>query len=200
MMELTQAIESRRSIRRFRPDALPKESIEAILRAASLAPSAKNRQPWRFVVVTGQSKAGLLAAIERGIQTEQASGALLPGSRQYIPGALHTLSIVRAAPVTVLVFDAQSDALPQNTSPEEWFYHCANIQSIGAAIQDMCLAATNMGIGSLWICDVFFAHREILAWAKEPGSLVAAVSFGYPAEAPSARPRLPLEQLVVYKE
>ena len=56
------AIYTRRSIRKFRPDALPRDVIDAVLDAARVAPSGKNAQPWRFVVLGGEAKAAFCAA------------------------------------------------------------------------------------------------------------------------------------------
>ena len=62
-----------------------------------------------------------------------------------------------------------------------------NAQSMGAAIENMTLAATALGLGSLWICDSFFAQHELSAWAG--GELYAVLAVGYAAESPAARPR-----------
>jgi len=59
-MELSDAIKGRRSIRRFKPDPVPKEVIEKLLELAQWAPSAMNRQDWRFIVLQGPQKAELL--------------------------------------------------------------------------------------------------------------------------------------------
>jgi len=71
-----------------------------------------------------------------------------------------------------------------------------DIQSIGAAIQNMLLAAQELGLGSLWICDVFIAYEELCHWLGETGELIAAVSFGYADESPPARPRKPMREVV----
>lgn len=70
------------------------------------------------------------------------------------------------------------------------------LQSTGAAIQTMLLAAQDLGLGSLWICDVLYASTEILAWLGHPrDTLVAAVSLGYADEEPPARPRRPWQEV-----
>ena len=80
-------------------------------------------------------------------------------------------------------------------SIEQNFHDVVNIQSIGAAIQNMVLAAQDLGIGSLWICDVFEAYEELRQWLGEEGQMIAAVSFGYADERPAARPRKPIKQV-----
>jgi nitroreductase len=69
-------------------------------------------------------------------------------------------------------------------------------QSIGAAIQNMLLAAQAIGLGTLWICDVWSAYQQLEEWLGESGELVAAVALGYPDEQPAARPRRPLSEVV----
>ncbi len=63
------------------------------------------------------------------------------------------------------------------------------MQSIGAAIQNMLLAAVELGLGSLWICDVLYAEREIAILLNRKEELVAVIAIGYAAEEPLARPR-----------
>ena len=82
---------------------------------------------------------------------------------------------------------------------EDRIYELCNIQSVSAAIENMLLEATDMGIGSLWICDIFFAYEELCAWMDCGDELVAAVAFGYPEESPPPRPRKKLEDVVVWK-
>ena len=60
-MEVFEAIEKRRSIRKYKPSGISNEYLKKILEAARLAPSAGNRQPWRFVVVRNSDRKKLLA-------------------------------------------------------------------------------------------------------------------------------------------
>ena len=78
--------------------------MEEIIRAGTLAPSSKNRQPWRFVVVEGKSKIQMLEAMEKGLEREK-SRPLLPESAKYISGAVKTLDIMRQAPVIILIIN-----------------------------------------------------------------------------------------------
>lgn len=63
----------------------------------------------------------------------------------------------------------------------------------------MLLAATEKGIGSLWICDLFFAYAELCEWLGGDGQLVAAIAFGYPKESPGQRPRKRLEDIAQWR-
>ena len=90
-------IGSRRSIRKYKPDEVSRDLIEQIAEAARLAPSAKNRQPWRFIVYTGAQKERLLDVMQQALQKEQQTHALLPESAGGLPDAFNTLKIMRTA-------------------------------------------------------------------------------------------------------
>ncbi|MGC9346292.1 MAG: nitroreductase family protein, partial [Candidatus Bathyarchaeales archaeon] len=64
-MEVFEAIEKRRSIRKYKPSSIPDEHLKKILEAARLAPSAGNRQPWRFIIVRSSERKKLLAEAAR---------------------------------------------------------------------------------------------------------------------------------------
>lgn len=189
----------RRSIRRFFDSPIPAETIGEILRAGMAAPSSKNRQPWKFTVVSGKAKAGMLEAFRRGLAREKNGTPLLPESREHLPGAEQTLAILRSAPVTVFVTNPLGRSLSRHLSPEERVSEICNIQSIGAALENMALAAEGLGLGSLWIGDIFFAYPELTRWLGAEGELVAAMAFGYPAEQPEKRPRKAFADVVEWR-
>lgn len=66
-MNTLDTIATRRSIRKFKPDPIPDEALTAILTTGIQAPSAKNRQPWRFVVVQGDSHTEMVRVMRQGI-------------------------------------------------------------------------------------------------------------------------------------
>jgi len=78
------------------------------------------------------------------------------------------------------------------------FGDIVDIQSIGAAIQNMLLAAQTLGLGSLWICDIFFAYDALVEWLGAEGEMIAAVSLGYPYQTPEPRPRKSVDDITVY--
>lgn len=188
-MDTLEAIAARRSIRKFSGKPVSDADLERILTAATQAPSGKNSQPWRFVVVKGDRRREMVGIMRSGIEEKKAL-EWDTGSSEWTAG------IMEQAPVTVFVFN------PEGTHPwlahsiDQNFKDLVNVQSVGAAIQNMLLAATDMGIGSLWICDVFYAYEGLAAWLGEDCQMVAAVSFGYPDESPEARPRKPLSEVL----
>jgi F420 biosynthesis protein FbiB-like protein len=183
-----EAIAARRSIRKFRDDPVPDEALQAILAAGARAPSGKNRQPWRFVVVLEDKRAEMVRVMREGLTRMKADGTDL-GSAEW------TAVVMDQAPITVFVFNPEGMHPWLTRSIEQAFTDVVNIQSIGAAIQNMLLAAQELGLGSLWICDVFYAYEELREWLGETGQMVAAVSFGYPGESPAARPRMAVDEL-----
>jgi nitroreductase len=120
--------------------------------------------------------------MRQGIAQRQEEGED-PGS------SLGSARVMAQAPVTVFVFNPEGLDPWLTRSVDQMWTDVVNIQSIGAAIQNMLLAALDLGIGSLWICDVFYAYDELRTWLGQRGQMIAAVSFGYADEAPVARPR-----------
>ena len=188
-MKTIEAIAARRSIRAFKDEELPEEAVTKILTAASQAPSGKNRQPWRFVVVQGANRTEMVGVMRDAIEALKSRGEDT-GSAEW------TANVMERAPLTVFVFNAHGIDPWLDHSVDQIFQELVDVQSIGAAIQNMLLAATDLGIGSLWIADVLYAVTELKAWLQEEGQLVAAVSFGVADEAPDARPRRSLEEIV----
>ena len=68
---MIQEIENRRSIRKYKPDKIERKIIEEMLYSASLAPSAKNRQPWKFIVYQGEEKNKMVDVMRNGINSEK---------------------------------------------------------------------------------------------------------------------------------
>lgn len=189
----------RRSIRKFSDRPISREDIEEIIESGMKAPSSKNRQPWKFIVIQGEAKKEMLKAFRKGIEREEKESPLLPNSRQHIAGARHTVEIMEEAPVILFVVNILGKGIFEKRNPEEIIYEICNIQSLSASIQNMLLAATEKGIGSLWICDIFFAYLELSRWLNEEGELMAAVAFGYPDESPGERPRKSMEETVEWR-
>ena len=194
------AIYERRSIRKFQDKPISEEDIIDILQCGIKAPSSKNRQPWKYIVVQGKAKEEMLRAFREGIIREEMKDALLPQSKQYINGAKYTVEIMEQAPVVIFAINPLGKGVLAEVTPEERIYEVCNIQSISASIQNMLLAATHKGIGSLWICDIYFAYSELCEWLNTEGELLAAVAFGYPDESPKERPRKKIEDVVEWRK
>ena len=191
LMETMKSIEARRSIRKFKPLPVPQNIVHTVLRAATLAPSGKNKQPWKFYVIQGDKRQEVADVMWKGIQRLEESG-INTGSAKF------SLKIMEQAPVTIIIFNPSSKNPFLKRDTIEVFSDVVDIQSIGAAIQNMLLAALDFGLGSLWICDIFAAYEELSDWFDEKGEMIAAVSLGYPDQFPNARPRHPVEDVAVF--
>ena len=192
-------IYDRRSIRKFSDKPVSQKDIVDILESGIKAPSSKNRQPWKYIVIQGNAKAEMLKVFSQGINREENEKALLPQSKQHIAAAKYTIAVMEEAPTIIFVMNSLGKDILSELTPEEHIYEICNIQSISASIQNMLLAATEKGIGSLWICDIYFAYQELCKWLNSDGQLIAAIAFGYPNESPQARPRRKLDDIVEWR-
>jgi nitroreductase len=193
------AIYNRRSIRKFIDKPISKKDIIDIIQSGIKAPSSKNRQPWKNIVIQGNTKEEMLKVFRQGIEREENDSALLPDSKQHLTAAKYTADIMAEAPTIIFVVNSLGKSILSELTPEERVFEICNIQSIGASIQNMLLAATEKGIGSLWICDIYFAYLELCKWLNSDGQLIAAIAFGYPNEFPKERPRKKLDDIVEWK-
>lgn len=191
-------IYKRRSIRKYRQDKIPRNDILELIEAAKAAPSAKNRQPWKFIVFSGAEKKALLAIMEKGIDRE-VEIPMLPGSASGIEDAKNTLRIMREAPVTICVVDPDGYSPFEELNPDQRFTEINSTLSIGAAVENLILKATELGYGTLWIGNTCFAYQELLEELNVDGQLVCAIAVGIPAELPEARPRKPLDEIAEFR-
>lgn len=103
------------------------------------------------------------------------------------------------APVIIFVVNPLGISLKDQLTIEERVYEICNAQSIGAALENMALTAEHLGLGSLWICDTYFAYQELMEWLGMEGELFAAMAIGYKNEMPSPRPRKKLEDITEWR-
>ncbi len=166
-MEFKEVINKRRSIRHFNGKTLNDATIKEILESAIIAPSAKNKQPWHFIVIKDQ-----LLKKEIGDMLEHKSN---------IDTKL-TCDVIRECQSLVLVFGKIEDNI-------------MDVVSIGAAIENMILEATNLGVGSLWIGFIRQIEQELKEKFKNDDTLISAVALGYFDTLPNPRPRKTLEEV-----
>ena len=163
-MELIEAITGRRSIREYRKDPVPMEMIRDVLDAGNWAPSAKNGHQWRFTVLTGKAKDDYNIMFR-----EHLNSFIQKNGRKEAGSAPWTLEIMEEAPVVVIVW---------NTNENGWI---TEEHSVAAAIQNICLRAYDLGLGSLWIGDVFYAYEETRKYFNKDWKLSGAITLGYAA-------------------
>ena len=180
-----EVIERRRSIRRFKEDAVPAEMIVQILEVARQAPSAKNSQPWRFLVLGAQSRAAALDAMEAGIRRRLE----VAENRKLLADAIHTLRIMRQAPALMLIVNPTGGNPADGISGFARVAELLDAMSVGAAVENLLLEVVALGLGALWIGNTFFAYDEITSALGIQGQMLGAIALGWPDEVPEARSR-----------
>jgi len=195
--EVLTIIQSRRSIRSFDPekDIVDKE-ITSILQAANQAPSAHNQQSWRFIVLRGPKKGGLVDLVaNRAANFPRPTCTLLRmacrsiASSAAVIAVVNTGELIRRGP---RLFEAKQEEVLD-------FFRVMEIQSSAAAVQNMLLAATSMGIGSVWLGILILIKDEVLNFLGEPrGEFMAIVPVGHPLRPSTGPKKLPLETCVKY--
>jgi nitroreductase len=181
LMELDEAIRGRRSVRNYLDKPVPMEMVRQVLEAGTWAPSAKNGQQWRFTVLTGDAKKRLtdLFRSELEIRAKRVGVAEMGSS-------LASCGITEKAPVLIMVW---------NAGEHGWM---SEEHSVAAAIQNMLLKAHSLGLGSLWIADVYYAHETLTKHLGKPWKLTAAVALGWPASIPKPRSKLTVDEVAEF--
>ena len=197
-MNIIEAISKRRSIRKFSDREIDKDIIEKILKAGINAPSPKNIQPWKFVVVTKEGKYEMFDAINRGIEKIKSNPGSFTNTVFYLSSAEQTLKTMEEAPVIIIVINTGKKPL-SNQASAQIYKEMTNILSSGASIENMLLASLEYGIGSLWVSDIFFFANELAEWLDTDKQIVAAIVLGYPAENPSPPQKKEMDALVEWR-
>lgn len=196
---MLEAIYSRRSIRKYTDEPVSRSTIEKIIDAGRVAPSAKNRQPWKYIVFGNEHKKEILNVMEIGLQREEKGITDLPKSRQGIPDAKNTLRIMQEAPILIVVLNTNGKSPFLSIDNDDRIVELCDTMSIGASIENMLLAAEKMGLGTLWIANTCFAYKELVSYLDTEAELVGAIALGYANESPAQRPRKKLDEITEYR-
>lgn len=194
---MLEEIYSRRSIRKYTNEPISCSIIEKIIDAGRVAPSAKNRQPWKYLVYSGEAKVRLLSIMKKGIEMEEINPRL-PLSVNGIPDAKNTLRIMENAPVVIVVLNTNGKSPFVQLDVDGRFAEMNDLLSIGASIENMLLKAEELNIGTLWIGNTCFAYQELMEYIGSTAELIGAIALGYKAETPAMRPRKKIEDIIVY--
>ena len=192
-------IENRRSIRKYKRHEISKEIIEDIIYSATLAPSAKNRQPWKFIVYQGEEKSKLVDVMHQGIKLEKIIHKLMPEWAFAIPDAENTVRVMEEAPCLIAVLNTNQKTPFDSIEDEKRIVEICDSLSIGAAIENMILTATSYGLGTLWIANTCFAYNELIDFIETDSQLTGIVAIGFANETPAKRPRKPVADIVEYR-
>jgi len=176
-MEMLEHIKARRTVRTFKPDGIPQQVQKVIFEAAMWAPSHANAQPWDFVVVGPETRGRLLAMFQKKAEELLAEPDLPAKKRKNIEALRKDFG---GAPFMVAVLSRPG---------EEPLQKLENPLSTATAVQNMCLAAWEQGVGSVWLSLGAAPPARAILEVPEGASVVALLAFGYPAETPPAPPR-----------
>ena len=180
-MDLFEAIRQRRSVRRYRPDPVRREDILSILDAANRAPSAMNRRQWEFIIVTGKKIGEMGESFRRIIEeyTKNWETSRMKGSPLSREDFIRFAATYGGAPVVIVVLT--------DTAQTEDFRR-ANLESASAAMENLLLAATALGLGTCWMTGPLQDELSLRRILEIPTGkeIVAITPLGYPAEMPDA--------------
>lgn len=204
-------IYNRKSIRQFKDEAVSKEDLIEIIKAGTFAPSPKHQQNWHFVVIQNKEIIQDLADIVR--QSHENLGKLAKDEKDYKRhmSVIDYYTCFKDAPVLVVVYGCaykmiEYKILKDNNAPkaqlDQLIAPQSGAQAIGAAVENMLLAATALGYGSCYMTGPTHAKKEIeerIDFSKEGYELMAMVALGKPQEHTAKQPpRKPLEEVLTF--
>lgn len=192
-------IKSRTSIRWFLRDKIPEEHIRIILEAGIRAPTASGGEQWLFVVVKDEEKRrkihnfikkGQMIYLKRMLKKKPGEKELKKWEEMFDSG-------IYFAPVYIIgMLNYNRRTLTDEYLLYEYLW---GVESVTLALGNMMLAALSLGYGTVWIAVPKLLEEEFKEALELPEntSYVGMLALGKPAEAPSPRPRLPLEDSVI---
>jgi nitroreductase len=205
-MEFKQVLESRCSVRVFTPEKIKNEDLREMVRLGAMAPSVNNYQPWKFIVITNRAILQKMATIV----SEKISG--LPANNSQTSANIISqvewfATFFRQAPALIaLIMDKSETVLEKSVtlSPEEInrMRNFPDIQSAGACIQNILLAATDLGYGACWLSAPLMAKEELenVLEIQSSSSLMAFVAVGKSLHPPKPKNRKNIDDILSWME
>jgi nitroreductase len=187
-------IHARHSIRQFSPEPIGEDELMTMLDAANQAPSAHNRQSWKFVILEGDARTELAERVSAVSKTfaKPASSLLRMAARS-----------IASAPVTIAVVNT-GDLIGHGTELFQVdrdqafdFFRTMEIQSSAAAVENLLLAATSLGLGAVWLGILYLVKDRVLEFLQEPGGeFMAVVPVGKPLRPTQGPNKKPLQNVI----
>jgi F420 biosynthesis protein FbiB-like protein len=195
-------IEARRSIRAFRSEPVPRHVLDRLVEAACLAPAPHHSRPWRWVIVdTPAAKASLARGMGDRWRADLA-GDDVPGARidELVDASNAKLTGAPALVLGCLTWEGLDRYPDEARQRAEWGMA---LLSLGAAVENLMLAATGTGLASCWVAAPIFCPEEARDALSLPQSWLphALVLVGRPDPSYDARPRppVPLDELRAFR-
>lgn len=192
--ETLETIYKRHSVRLFTSRPVSDSDIETILQAANQAPSAHNQQSWRFIIVRGEMKDALGNLVNsRAADFPRPSSALLRMASRSIASAPVLIAVANTGDL----INHGTDLFQVSKESARDFFRTMEIQSSAAAVQNLLLAATSLGLSTVWLGVLFLIKDEVLRLLGEPqGEFMAVIPVGYAATEGHGPKKQPLEMVV----
>lgn len=209
--ELATLVQTRRSIRKYRPDDVPDEMLLKAIDLATWAPNGGNYQPWKFWVIKNRAVIDQMADAVDGRSRLMASWPESAPFQEHADRWVKVGAFFRQAPACIAVmvggYESIADRLlaargsgdPAAREMMEWRrFGASRIQTIGGAVMTLLLALHQQGLGACWMAGPQQAKGEIegILGVPEGWEFVALVPVGFPAEEKTGAPRKPLDQVV----
>ncbi len=187
-MELKKAIELRTSVRSFTPEPVSPDDVKEMLRLAGLAPSVNNFQPWSFILVTNKKKLNDMADVVSGKYNDFPLKDSKLASNVKNQVEWYSTFFKDAPALLALTIEhyesvwEKGSKLSHDEINEMRRY--PDIQSAGACIQNLLLAAVDLGYGACWLSGPMVAKTELelLLDVKKPSGLLSFVAIGKPSK------------------
>ena len=190
------SIKNRRSVRMFIDKPVKDEDLKTILHAANQAPSAHNQQSWRFIVLKGEKKNELASFInDKSNDFPRPSSTLLRLASRSIASAPVMIAVVN----TSELISRGTDLFKFDKNIAHDFFRIMEIQSSAAAVQNLLLAATSIGLATVWLGVLVLIKNDVLKLLNEPeGEFMAVIPVGYPAKSSPGPVKQPLDVIAKY--
>lgn len=182
-MELDEAILNRKTIRKFQNRNVPDNYLYKIIQSAMLAPSAKNRQPWRFYILNDNQKNDITNMMYDWANENKDIHTSIKGSANQM----------KTANKAIIIYTPNYHSKNKKT-----YYKKPDYLSLGAAIENMNLKCFDLGLGCTWLCDTLYIENEINNYLKIDNlEQVSTLIIGYPEEIPERRERFSIDKLLL---
>jgi nitroreductase len=190
------SIKSRRSIRLFTDEPVSDEDLQTILHAANQAPSAHNQQSWRFIVLRGEKKSELVNLITaRASDFPRPATALLRMAARSIASAPMVIAVANSG--ELMSRGSELFKMDQKTGHD--FFRIMEIQSSAAAVENLLIAATSIGLAAVWLGVLVLIKSDVLRFVGEAeGEFMAVIPVGHAAKENLPPKKRPLFVVVKY--
>ena len=203
-MELVKAIENRSTVRNFTNDAVDPNDLKEMVQLAGLAPSVNNSQPWKFIAITNTE---LIAKMAETVhqKVDQMFHTVSEKDEQVKNTIDYFSTVFEKAPSVIVVVSKSYEAIADKLFDHDQINklrNYPNIESIGASVQNILLAAVEKGLGACWLSGLMIAQHELeqVLDIQPPWQLATAIAVGKPASETGKRTKKSLDEIFELRE